>query len=184
MWNVDPNKPWIYFQTNNIVERETFFKLIPCFHQITDFNLYTRSAKYNNKKITWNPVYQWRYHNNRTVHFNKTPTEGTNSELSSDESSSESNLDKDTAQVEELLKQAKTTVTLAIQVLSSHPGTPGLLWTESATSCNQRIPSSSPPKPTPKLKYSHMVESTLQPHDPGKPSYDLSHVQSCDISTP
>jgi len=59
-----------------------------------------------------------------------------------------------------------------------------LLWMESATSCNQRILSQSPPKPAPKSKYSHMVESTLQPYDPGKPSHDLSHVQSCDISTP
>ena len=36
-----------------------------------------------------------------------------------------------------------------------------VLRTESATSHIQRIPSPSPPKPTPKLKYSHVVESTL-----------------------
>jgi len=54
--------------------------------------------------------------------------------------------------------------------------------TKSATSRIQRIPSPSPPKAAPKLKYSHMVESTLQPHDPGKPSPDLSHVQSRDLS--
>jgi len=55
--------------------------------------------------------------------------------------------------------------------------------TESATSCTQVIPSSSPPKAAPKLKYSHMVESTLWPHDPGKLSPDLSHVWSHDILT-
>jgi len=55
--------------------------------------------------------------------------------------------------------------------------------TESATSRIQRIPSPSPPKAAPKLKYSHVVESTLQPRDPGKLSPDLSHVQSHDIST-
>jgi len=55
--------------------------------------------------------------------------------------------------------------------------------TESATSCIQRIPSPSPPKAAPKLKYSHVVESTLRPCDPGKLSPDLSRVQSCDIST-
>jgi len=54
---------------------------------------------------------------------------------------------------------------------------------ESATSCIQRIPSLSPPKAAPKLKYSHMVESTLQPRDPGKLSPDLSHVRSRDSST-
>jgi len=55
--------------------------------------------------------------------------------------------------------------------------------TESATSCIQRIPSPSPSKAAPKLKYSHMVESTLQPRNPGKLSHDLSHVQSHDILT-
>jgi len=55
--------------------------------------------------------------------------------------------------------------------------------TESATSCIQRIPSPSPPKAAPKLKYSHVVGSTLRPCDPGKLSPDLSHVRSHDIST-
>jgi len=55
--------------------------------------------------------------------------------------------------------------------------------TESVTSYTQRIPSPSPPKAAPKPKYSHVVKSTLQPHDPGKPSHDLSHVQSCDTLT-
>jgi len=54
---------------------------------------------------------------------------------------------------------------------------------ESATSRIQRIPSPSPPKAAPKLKYSHMVESTLRPHDPGKLSPNLSRVRSRDIST-
>jgi len=48
--------------------------------------------------------------------------------------------------------------------------------TESMTSRIQRIPSPSPPKAAPKLKYSHMVESTLRPRDPGKLSPDLSCV--------
>ena len=55
--------------------------------------------------------------------------------------------------------------------------------TESTTSCIQRIPSPSSPKAAPKLKYSHMVESTLRPCDPGKLSPDLSHVRSRDILT-
>ena len=55
--------------------------------------------------------------------------------------------------------------------------------TESVISRIQRIPSPSPPKATPKLKYSHMVGSTPRPHDPGKLSPDLSCVQSRNIST-
>ena len=62
-------------------------------------------------------------------------------------------------------------------------GAAGVSRTESVTSCIQRIPSPSSPKPAPKPKYSHMEESTLQPCDPGKPSHDLSCVRSCDIST-
>ena len=49
----------------------------------------------------------------------------------------------------------------------------GVSRTKSATSCIQRIPSPSPPKAAPKLKYSHVVESTLRPHNPGKLSHDL-----------
>jgi len=60
---------------------------------------------------------------------------------------------------------------------------PILLRMESVTSCIQRIPSPSPSKAASKLKYSHMVESTLRPRDPGKLSPDLSRVRSCDIST-
>jgi len=58
--------------------------------------------------------------------------------------------------------------------------------TESATSRIQRIPNLSPSKAAPKPKYSYMVESTLQPHDPGKPSHDISttlglyDIQACD----
>jgi len=70
----------------------------------------------------------WKYRNNRTVHFNQTLTEGTNSALNSEEEASEVNSnegsekldpDEDTAQVEDLLRQAETTVTSAIQKLSS-----------------------------------------------------------------
>jgi len=55
--------------------------------------------------------------------------------------------------------------------------------TESATSCIQRIPNPSSLKTAPKLKYSHVVESTLRPCDPGKLSPDLSHVRLHDILT-
>jgi len=75
-------------------------------------------AKYNDKDIRWSPdLQQWKYHNYRTVHFNKTPTEGTNSALDSESKKLEQ--DEDTAQVEDLLRQAETTVTSAIQKLSS-----------------------------------------------------------------
>jgi len=51
---------------------------------------------------------------------------------------------------------------------------------ESVTSRTQRIPNPSPAKTAPKPMYSHMVQTTLQPRDPRKPSHDLSCVQSHD----
>jgi len=104
VWNINPNTPWTDYASSTTVTQEEFFELVPYFNQVTDFNLYTRTAKYQNKKVTWHPNHQWRYRNNRTVHFNETLTEGTNSELSSSESSDKSDPDEDTAQVKELLK--------------------------------------------------------------------------------
>jgi len=124
MWNVLPSKSWTDYQTNKNIALETLTDLVPYLHQVTDFDLYIGKAKFNNKDVIWTPIHQWKYHNNRIVHFNETPTKGTNSKLSSNEGSNKSNLDEDTAQVEDLLRQAETTVTSAIQKLSSRAGTP------------------------------------------------------------
>jgi len=135
VWNIKPEQLWVYFQSNLPVERETILERIPHIHQVTEFNFYSGIAKYNNKEIHWNPSeQQWKYCNHRTVHFNKTPTEGTNSELNSKEEESEP--DEDTAQVEDLLRQTETTVTLAIQKLVSCPGTP--------SPANSPLPKASP----------------------------------------
>ena len=119
VWSIPPSKAWTDYDSSQDIPLETLTNLVPYFHQVTNFNLYTEEAKFNNKNIIWTPIHQWKYHNNRTVHFNETLTEGTNSELSSDETSNKSNPDKDTAQVEDLLRQAETSVTSAIQKLSS-----------------------------------------------------------------
>jgi len=119
VWSVPPSKTWTSYNTSKDTSLETLTNLVPYFHQVTDFDLYTGRAKYNNKDIIWTPIHQWKYHNNRTVHFNETLTEGTNSELSSNEASNKLNPDEDTAQVKDLLRQAETTVTSAIQKLSS-----------------------------------------------------------------
>jgi len=123
MWNVPPSKSWTDYQTNKEITLETLTDLVLYFHQVTDFDLYMGKAKFNNKDIIWTPIHQWKYHNNRTVHFNETLTEGTNSELSANEGSNKSNPDKDTAQVKDLLRQAETTIMSAIWKLSSRAGT-------------------------------------------------------------
>jgi len=94
VWNVPPNKSWTDYQTNKEITLETLTNLVLYFHQVTDFDLYIGKAKFNNKDVIWTPIHQWKYRNNRTVHFNETPTEGTNSKLS--KSSSESNPDEET----------------------------------------------------------------------------------------
>jgi len=119
VWSVPPSKTWTDYDTSKDILLETLTDLVPYFHQVTNFNLYMGKVKFNNKDVIWTPIHQWKYRNNRTVHFNETPTEGTNSELSSDEASNKSNPDEDTAQVEDLLRQAETTVISAIQKLSS-----------------------------------------------------------------
>jgi len=85
--------------------------------------------------------------------------------------------------VQEFLSRQKPKEGIRVLQAQQKPKEGILLRTESMTSHIQRIPSPSPPKPAPKLKYSHMVESTLRPCDPGKPSHDLSHVQLRDILT-
>ena len=129
VWNIDPDGPWVYLQTNLTVPHETLEGALPYFDQLTNLDVYTRLATYNVKSVAWHrPTQTWKYRNNRTVHFNQTPTKGTNStlnseeeasETSSNESSEKSDPDADTAQVEDLLKQAETTGTSAIQKLSS-----------------------------------------------------------------
>jgi len=114
VWNINPDDPWIYLQTNLAVPQETLEAALPYFDQLTDLDVYTRLANYNGKIVAWHqPTQTWKYHNNRTVHFNQTPTKGTNSALNSEEEASEassnkgsekSDPDEDTAQVEDLLR--------------------------------------------------------------------------------
>jgi len=134
VWNVNPDDPWIYLRTNLEVPKETLEAALPYSNQLVDLDIYNRLANYNGKVVTWHqPIQTWKYRNHRTVHFNQTPTKGTNSALNSEEETSETSSnegskkldpDEDTAQVENLLRQAETTVTSAIQKLSSRAGTP------------------------------------------------------------
>jgi len=85
--------------------------------------------------------------------------------------------------VQEFLSRQKPKEGIQVLQVQQKPKEGILSRTESATLHIQRIPSPSSPKTTPKLKYSHVVGSTPRPHNPGKLSPDLSHVQSCDILT-
>jgi len=160
VWNVLPSKSWTDYDSSKDIQLETLTDLVPYYHQVTDFNLYTGKAKFNNKDIIWTPIHQWKYRNNRTVHFNKTPTKGTNSELSSDESSNKSNPDKDTAQVKDLLRQAETTVMSAIQKLSSQAGTP--------EPTDSPLPKASPLLGKSKLSTTEVSQTATPPVSKGK----------------
>jgi len=160
MWNVPPSKTWTDYDSSKDIALETLTDLVLYFHQVTDFDLYTGKARFNNKDVIWTPIHQWKYHNNRTVHFNKTLTEGTNSELSSDKSSDKSNPDEDTAQVEDLLRQAETTVTSAIQKLSSQTGTP--------EPTDSPLPKASPLLGKSKLSTTEVSQTATSPVSKGK----------------
>ena len=56
--------------------------------------------------------------------------------------------------------------------------------TQSVTTRKQETRKQSPPKAAPKPSYSHVVQTTLRPRDPGKVSPDMSRVTSRDTSTP
>ena len=62
-------------------------------------------------------------------------------------------------------------------------GAAALSRTQSVTTHKQETPKQSPSKAAPKPSYSHVVRTTLRPHDPGKVSPDISHVTSHDTST-
>jgi len=85
--------------------------------------------------------------------------------------------------VREFLSRQKPKEGIRVLQAQQKPKEGILSRTESVTSRIQRIPSPSSSKTAPKLKYSHVVESTLQPCDPGKLSPDQSRVRSRDIST-
>jgi len=153
-----------------VVPHETLESALPYFDQLADLNIYSRLATYNRKSVAWHwPTQTWKYRNNRTVHFNQTPTEGTNSTLNSKEEASEassnkgsekSDPDKDTAQVKDLLKQAETTVTSAIQKLSSQAGTPELTYSP--------LPKASPLLGKSKLSTTEISQIATPPVSKGK----------------
>jgi len=170
VWNVDPDGPWTYLQTNLAVPQGTLETALPYCNQLTELDIYNRVALYNGKVITWHrPTQVWKYRNNRTVHFNQTPTKGTNSALNSEEEASEASSsegsekldpDEDTAQVEDLLRQAETTVTSAIQKLSSRAGTP--------EPTNPPLPKASPLPGKSKFSIAEVSQTATPPVSKGK----------------
>jgi len=170
VWNINPNSPWIYLQTNLEVPKETLEATLPYFDQLVDLDIYNRLAIYNGKVVAWHrPTQTWKYRNNRTVHFNQTPTKGTNSALNSEEEASEassnegsekSDPDEDTAQVKDLLRRTETTVTLAIQKLSSQAGTPD--------PTNLPLPKASPLPGKSKLSTTEVSQTATPPVSKGK----------------
>jgi len=130
IWNIDPKALWIYLQDNQVVKEDTLWEVIPHIEKVENFNLYTGEAQLNGKDIHWNPTLQlWKYCNYRTVHFNKTPTEGTNLELKSnkelnDNLSNKSDQDEDTAQVKNILRRAETTLIQSLEKIVSRTRTP------------------------------------------------------------
>jgi len=164
VWNVDPDGPWVYLKTNLTVPHEVLENALPYTNHLADLDIYTGLATYNGKNVAWHrPTQTWKYRNNRTVHFNQTPTEGTNSALNSEEevkSSEESEQDEDTAQVEDLLRQTETTVTSAIQKLSSRAGTPEPM--------SSPLPKASPLPGKSKLSTTEVSQTITPPVSKGK----------------
>jgi len=119
VWSAGPSHPWRYLDDNNLVSEELLTAKFLNKEYIDNLHPLKGTGQYEGKEVKYSPRKAcWTYLNNRTVHFHRTSTS----------ESLESPTDDDTAQVEQLLERAETTVTSAIQKLQtvSRPASPAV----------------------------------------------------------
>jgi len=163
-----PGHSWRYLDNGEKVTTTVLAVLFSHKDQIEEFDAFQGTALYQDRFIKWNCTEnKWIYLNNWTVHFEspstsdaedhaKTASEGSDSDQSEEETKQIilENDKEDTVQVESLLQQAESTVTLAIQKLQTRPSTP-----QPSTPWSQTSPFPSSSKLPP-------VESTSIPTPP------------------
>jgi hypothetical protein len=110
--------------TGDKVTKDNIVGWFPQNDQIEDLNFFTGTAKFNEKSIYLSlSTHMWKYLNNWMVHFNGSQA---SEEENPDTSESGSNLENDTAKVNELLRSVEKAITSATDKLASLPGTPQL----------------------------------------------------------
>ena len=155
VWVTKSHISWKYISTNEDVNISEIVGWFPYYQQLEDINPFTGIARFNGKNVYYNTLSEtWKYLNNHTVHFNRSEASESNQEDSEDEEEEdnedeeEDNKDpsepgSDTAKVNELLLSAETSVTSALQKISSRPGTPA-----QQTSALPRISRNLSPEPS------------------------------------
>jgi len=140
---------WKFTSDNTELTTRKFRFLISHLNEVENFDFVLRTATYNDKQIKWDTLYpEWKYLNNRKVHFQSPSTSeaeetkpsipgefekedsynpaASNRQESdkSEESNKESSTDEDTLNVSNLLQEAETRIVATIQKLTSCPSTP------------------------------------------------------------
>jgi len=138
---------WKFTSDNSELLPRKFQFLISHLDEVEQFDFVQRTATYYDKQIKWDTLHsEWKYLNNRKVHFQSPSTseaedaksglgqleteEHNTSEASDHEESdkesvhSKSSTDEDTLNVSNLLQETETRIVAAIQKLTSRPSTP------------------------------------------------------------
>ena len=136
VWVTKSHAIWRYVSINKDVDISEIVGWFPFYQQLEDINPFTGTTHFDRKNVYYNTLSKtWKYLNNHIIHFNGSEASESNKEESEEEdeeSGSEEEEDNqnpsepgsDTAKVNELLLSAETSITSALQKISSRPGTP------------------------------------------------------------
>ena len=174
VWVTKSHAVWRYVSTNKDVDISEIVGWFPYYQQLEDINPFTGTAHFDGKNIYYNTLSEtWKYLNNHMVHFNRSEASELNKEDSGEEdeesgSKEEDNKNpseprSDTAKVDKLLLSVETSVTSALQKISSRPGTPA--QQTSALPGISRNPSPEPSQvPTPPVSKGKQPPPPPRPH--------------------
>jgi len=146
IWCKGTGTIWNFTSDNSELTTRKFRFLISHLDEVENFDFVQRTATYNNKQIKWDTLYsEWKYLNNRKVHFQSPSTseaeeakpsipgefekeesdkseESDNTDQSDKESThSKSSTDEDTLNVSNLLQEAETRIVATLQNVMIHP---------------------------------------------------------------
>ena len=170
VWVTKVHATWKYVSTNEDVDISEIVGWFPYYQQLKNLDPYSGTAYFDGKHVYYSTYsHKWNYLNNHMVHFNglepsesdKEASEGDKSEEEED-NQNPSEPGSNTAKVDKLLRSAETSVTSALQKISSRPGTPA-----QETSALPRI--SRNPSPEPSQVPTPPVSKGKQPAPPLRP---------------
>jgi len=149
IWCKGVGTTWRFTSDNTELTTRKFQFLVSHLDKVQNFDFVQRTATYNSKQIKWDTLYpEWKYLNNRKVHFqspstseaeetkpsiprefekdksNKSDKSDTADKSNEESTHSKSSTDEDTLNVSNLLQETETRLVATIQKLTSRPSTP------------------------------------------------------------